>query len=391
MPEDFDYESRAFQYQQSAKKLTGRLQFTLPNGEAVKEKVDPKDSILFMVHESNPPEAIPTGIGLAVSTQLNLRYLQGYNLQWPWELIYADLGNGAQLQFDLQSYHDTTRGLIKLSPKQPTYRVLATLRLPNGKNVVLDDSLRAEHLERRTLDSIASAAGNAVSSVWTQGWKFRVSYPGGKVPGPDGKMVKVPPFDLGLAPPFTKAEPLPDEQNFRLTQRVPFDVTGSYAGCPVDGFAWSELLTNWYMWEDQDPWFTERPDAEDPEALRGEDPADPHGPARRHGPAARGHRAPEPERRGLRHPRLEAALRVHRQGGRWHRRDGRPERMDGHDQPGRPRRADPDRRPRRLSVLPVPDDRGGRPRGARGEARLDGRRRQPGHLLLAPEIALNRE
>ncbi len=69
-------------------------------------------------------------------------------------------------------------------------------------------------------------------------------------------MVKVPPFDLGLAPPFGKDEPLPDERNNRLTQRVPFDVSGSYDGCPVNGFAWSELLANWYGWEDRDPWFT---------------------------------------------------------------------------------------------------------------------------------------
>jgi hypothetical protein len=64
----------------------------------------------------------------------------------------------------------------------------------------------------------------------------------------------VPPFDLGLVPPFTKDEPLGDAANNRLTQRVPFDVTGSYGGCPVDGFAWSELLSNWYGWEERDPW-----------------------------------------------------------------------------------------------------------------------------------------
>jgi hypothetical protein len=37
---------------------------------------------------------------------------------------------------------------------------------------------------------------------------------------------------------------------------VPFDVDGTYAGCPVHGFAWSELITNWYGQEDQDPWYT---------------------------------------------------------------------------------------------------------------------------------------
>ncbi len=256
VPEDFAYPSRAYQYQQVARRLQGTLRIERPDGSILVERVDPKTSILSMTHESNPKEAIPTGIALALSHQVHPRYFQSYNLQWPWELIYADLGNGAQLMFDLQAYHDTPRGVVKLNPEQPTYRVLATIRLPNGKSVRLDDKLHAEHLEMRTLDSIASATGNSLSSVWTQGWRFRVTYPGGKLRAGDGTMVKVPPFDLGFAPPFDKNEPLPDENNNRLTQRVPFDVTGAYAGCPVDGFAWSELLANWYTWEDRDPWFS---------------------------------------------------------------------------------------------------------------------------------------
>jgi hypothetical protein len=83
-----------------------------------------------------------------------------------------------------------------------------------------------------------------------------VSYSGGSLATPSGKRVRVPPFDLGLAPPWGKDDPRPDEHNNRLTQRVPFEVSGSYAGCPVHGFAWSELLANWYGWEDRDPWFT---------------------------------------------------------------------------------------------------------------------------------------
>ena len=254
VPEDFGYPSRAYQYQQGAKRLTGTIEFQLPDGSTVRERVDPERSLLSWTHESNPKEAIPLGIALAVSTQVHPRYLQSYNLQWPWELIYADLGNGAQLQFDLQAYHDTPRGLNKLNPKQPTYRVLSTIRLPSGESVRLDDKLHAEHLDRRTLDSIAAATGVALESPWTQSWKFRVTYPGGMERAGNGKMVYVPPFDLGLAPPFTKDEPLGDAANNRLTQRVPFDVTGSYDGCPVDGFAWSELLSNWYGWEERDPW-----------------------------------------------------------------------------------------------------------------------------------------
>jgi hypothetical protein len=134
--------------------------------------------------------------------------------------------------------------------------VLATLRLRNGTSVRLDDKLHAEHLSMRTVDSIAAATGNALATPWVQGWRFRISYPGGHVRAPGGEQVRVPAFDLGFKPPFTKLEPLGDDANNRLTQRVPFDVTGHYGGCPVDGFAWSELLTNWFGWEDQDPWFT---------------------------------------------------------------------------------------------------------------------------------------
>ena len=256
VPEDFGYPSRAYQYQQAAKRLEGTLDLQQPDGSILRERVDPARSILSMTHESNPPEAIPVGIGLALSTQLHARYVQSYNLQWPWELIYADLGNGAQLMFDLQTYHDTPRGVAKVNPKQPTYRVLATLRLPSGESIPLDDKLHAEHLDRRTLDSIASATGTSLASATTQTWKLRVSYPGGTVANAEGEAVQVPPFDLGLVPPFDKSEPLPDSRNNRLTQRVPFDVSGSYDGCPVNGFAWSELLTNWYGWEDRDPWFT---------------------------------------------------------------------------------------------------------------------------------------
>ena len=256
VPEDFGYPSRAYQYQQGAKRLAGTLELEQPDGSVLRETVDPSRSILSMTHESNPKEAIPAGIALALSTQVHPRYFQSYNLQWPWELVYADLGNGAQLMFDLQTYHDTPRGLAK-QPKQPTYRVLSTLRLPSGESVRLDDGLHAEHLDMRTLDSIASATGTALASPTVQGWKFRVSYPGGRERAGNGEIVRVPPFDLGLVPPFGKDEPLPDEANNRLTQRVPFDVSGAYGGCPVRGFAWSELLTNWYGWEDRDPWLTD--------------------------------------------------------------------------------------------------------------------------------------
>lgn len=254
VPEDFDYPSRAYQYQQTAKRLVGGFTLTMPDGKVIRERMRPRRSLLSMTRESNPKEAIPAGIALALSHQVHPRYFQSYNLQWPWELIYADLGNGASLQFDLQAYHDTPKGIVKLNEAQPTYRVLSTLRLRNGTSIRLDDKLHAEHLSMRTLAGIASVSGDMLSSPWTQGWRFRVQYAGGVEKTADGQEVRVPPFDLGLKPSFTKREPLADTSNNRLTQRVPFNVTGSYAGCPVDGFAWSELLANWYGWEDYDPW-----------------------------------------------------------------------------------------------------------------------------------------
>jgi hypothetical protein len=254
VPEDFDYPSRAYQYQQVPRRLVGGFHMTMPDGEVIKEQLRPKASLLTMTRESNPKEAIPVGIGLALSHQVHPRYFQSYNLQWPWELIYADLGNGAQLQFDLQSYHDTPKGLVKINEAQPTYRVLSTLRLRNGTSVVLNDKLHAEELSMRTLGGIAAADGNMLASPWVQGWRLRVQYPGGVEKTADGRKVRVPAFDLGLKPHFKKSEPLADEGNNRLTQRVPFMVSGSYGGCPVDGFAWSELLSNWYGWEDVNPW-----------------------------------------------------------------------------------------------------------------------------------------
>jgi hypothetical protein len=205
---------------------------------------------MMLIRESDPVEDIPVGLGLTAATQVYPRYPAYYNLQWPWELVYADVGNGAQLMFDLQGYHDTPNGLLRpATPNMPTYRVLATLRLPSGVSVPMNSQLRAEHLAMRDMSNDAHAFANGVNSPVVQAWKFRLSYRGGTIDG-----VKVPAFDLGMAPPWPKSDPLPDAAGDRLIQRVPFDVSGWYGGCPVHGFAWSELLVNWYGWENRDPW-----------------------------------------------------------------------------------------------------------------------------------------
>jgi hypothetical protein len=165
----------------------------------------------------------------------------------------------------VQAYHDTPNGLMRqlgVDPNQPTYRVLATLRLPSGVSVPLDRELHVEHLSYRHLDGVSGALLQGVGlqrtleSLVTQAWQYRVSYGGGTLATPDGGHVTVPAFDLGLDPAFSRTEPLADPHGNRLVQRVPFDVSGSYDDCPVHGFAWSEVLVNWYGWEGRDPWFT---------------------------------------------------------------------------------------------------------------------------------------
>jgi hypothetical protein len=280
VPEDFGYPSRGYQYMQAAARLTGTLDLQQPDGSILHEQVDPERSKLLMIHESDPAEDIPAGLGLALATQLNSRYPQYYNLQWPWELVYADLGNGASLLFDLQGYHDTPNGVIRpLTPNMPTYRVLATLQLPDGESVALNSQLNAQHLSTRDLPDIAGSVSDYSASLVVQAWQFRVSFPGGMVNKPNGGQVYVPPFDLGLTPPWSKELPEPNAAGQRLVQRVPLNVTGWYAGCPVDGFAWSELLVNWYGWQNQDPWYTGGSLPETPRHCMSHPPAVPTGTA----------------------------------------------------------------------------------------------------------------
>jgi hypothetical protein len=94
-----------------------------------------------------------------------------------------------------------------------------------------------------------------VKGIWEQGWDYRISHPGGTVDGPDGP-VAIPSFDIGLAPHFAKNEPIEDARGNRNHQRVSFAASGSYEGCPVRGFGFSELIVNWYGHESEDPWFT---------------------------------------------------------------------------------------------------------------------------------------
>ncbi|HZN13980.1 MAG TPA: hypothetical protein VFB78_06925 [Acidimicrobiales bacterium] len=259
IPETFGYPSRSFQYMQAAKTIAGTLDLQQPDGSLLRETVASTGSTMVMTHEYDAsPEDLFAGLALAEATQLHPRYAQYYAGGMPWELLFLDLKNGAQLMVALLAFHDTNRGLATpaIGGKQPTYRVLATLRLPTGESVPLDDVLHVEHLSYRNIVGHVPTFLVQVDGMWTQAWDYRMSYPGGRVKGPGGRTASVPAFDLGVVPQFARNEPASDDSGNWLAQRVPFVASGSYDGCPVRGFGWSELIVNWYGREDRDPWYT---------------------------------------------------------------------------------------------------------------------------------------
>ena len=242
------YPSRSFHYMQAARKLTGTLDLAGRHEEVVPEK-----STMVMVHEYDAsPEDLFAGLAVAESSQIHPRYAPYYQGGMPWELLFADLDNGAQLMVAVLAFHDSKDGTLKpvTGPGMPTYEIDATLRLPDGRSVPMPD-LHVEHLSYRKLVGIVPTFAVYVNGRWTQSWDYRVSYPGGTEHG-----VKVPPFDLGLKPQVTQDEPRLDDKGQGLTQRVPFDIAGSWNGCPVHGFAYSELIINWYGHEKDDPWWS---------------------------------------------------------------------------------------------------------------------------------------
>ncbi len=257
IPETYGYPSRSFQYMQSAKSLAGTLVLEQPDGRLLRERVVGAKSTLVMVHEYDAtPEDLVAGLALAESTQIHPRYPTYYQGGMPWELIFVDLRNGAQLMVALLAFHETEKGTLTpfVGAKQPTYKVLATLRLPDGRSVALDDKLNVEHLSYRDIVGRVPTFVVATTGVYKQSWDYRVSYGGGTVRAGDGTSARVPAFDLGVVPQLSKSEPKSDVRGNRQAQRVPFVAAGSYAGCPVRGFGWSELIVNWYGKDD--PWFT---------------------------------------------------------------------------------------------------------------------------------------
>lgn len=256
----FGYPSRSFQYSQAAQSLNGAITIEQPDGSVVAEQVDPTKSSMVLVHEYDAtPEDIPAGLTLATATQLHHRFVQEYQGGIPWELMYFDLGNGAQLQLLVQAYHDTEHGTVGNAGgafSVPTYRVMGTIRLPNGQSAAMDDRLLVEHLEYREIVGRVPTTFVAITGQWTQAWRFRVGFPGGTATAGDGTTVDIPPFDLGIVPFADKSDTFVDANGNGLNQRVALRIAGTWDRCPVDGSGWSELIVNWTGQTDRDPWFT---------------------------------------------------------------------------------------------------------------------------------------
>ena len=198
------YPSRSFQYSQAAQTLNGSIAIQQPDGSILAEPVDPARSSMVIVHEYDAtPEDIPAGLALTTATQLHHRFVQEYQGGIPWELMYFDIGNGAQLQLLVQAYKDTEDGTIDNAGgvfSVPTYRVMGTVRLPNGQSAQVDDRLLVEHLEYREIVGRVPTTFVAITGQWTQAWRLRVGFPGGTATAGDGTTVDIPPFDLGIEP-----------------------------------------------------------------------------------------------------------------------------------------------------------------------------------------------
>ena len=260
IPETFNYPSRSYQYMQGAETLTGTLEIEQPDGTVLHETVDPDRSQMLMVREYDAsPEDLYAGLALAEGTQLHPSYPQYYHAGMPWELIFLDLENGAQLMLAVLAFHETDQGTIApvIGPEQPTYALLTTLRLPDGRSVAIpEEQLTVEHLNYKTIIGRVPTFWVALTGIWRQSWDYRVSFDGGELEGPNGEPIDVPAFDLGLQPEFEITEPAVNAEGDGPTQRIPYNASGSFDGCPISGFGFSELIINWYGYEDSDPWFT---------------------------------------------------------------------------------------------------------------------------------------
>lgn len=254
------YPSRSFQYSQTAKAMSGSIAIGQPDGSVLTETVNSARSSIVLIHEYDAtPEDIPGGLALASASQLHPRFVQNYQGGIPWELMYFDIGNGAQLMLLVQAYHETEHGTLDNADgvfDVPTYRIMATVRLPNGQSAPLDDRLLVEHQAYREIVGRVPTTFVAITGQWTQAWQWRVGFRGGTATAGDGSTVDIPPFDLGIVPFVDKSDTFTDADGNGLDQRFALRIFGTWDRCPVDGAGWAEVIVNWTGQTDRDPWYT---------------------------------------------------------------------------------------------------------------------------------------
>lgn len=261
VPDGFGYPSRSFQYQQVARRLDGVVEIESPDGSIVREQVDSRRSTMALIHEFDAePEDLGVGLGLVVlaGTRPGDTGDEDPAGGTPWDLYSADLGGGVQVFAAVMSFHRAAGSPISEATGFRAHRAMATVRLPTGESVALDeDRVVVEHLDYRTYDGEIPQFASQTTGTMTQAWRARLRYPGGRESTWDGRTVDVPGFDLALVPRFGADEPELDAAGNGLRTRLVFDVSGTFGGCRVvDGFAFSEILTNWHQRESSDPWFT---------------------------------------------------------------------------------------------------------------------------------------
>ena len=155
-----------------------------------------------MVHEYDAaPRTSSPGSPLAETSQLHPRYAPYYQGGMPWELVFIDLDNGAQLMLAVLAFHDTEDGTVApiVGAGQPTYAVDDAAPARRARRSPLADALHVEHLSYRK-----TIVGRVPTfAVYVNGRLDAVVGLPGQLPRrdasrrPDGKRVRVPPFDLG--------------------------------------------------------------------------------------------------------------------------------------------------------------------------------------------------
>src|SRR3712207_6654503 len=117
------------------------------------------------------------------------------------------------------AFHETEEGTVTpiVGSEQPTYGVLATIRLPDGRSIPLDNAVRVEHLSYRTIVGRVPTFMVSVQGIWKQSWDMRVTFPGGAMKASDGTRVKVPAFDLGVTPQVRQSVPQADDRGNHQT------------------------------------------------------------------------------------------------------------------------------------------------------------------------------